>query len=48
MNAATSGVSGGNQQSVDNEPTAYTKFIAALEAGEVAIANRAAPFIPVQ
>ena len=45
MNAAVTGVSGGSQQSVNSEEIAYAKFIEALEAGKVGIANRAHPQI---
>lgn len=45
MNAATNGVSGNSHQGADTEGIAYEKFINALEAGEVCIANRAPPFI---
>ena len=48
MKAATSGVSSGNQQGADSEAIAYQKFLEALDAGEVCIANRAPPYIPTQ
>ena len=45
MNATVTGVSGGSQQSVNSEEIVYTKFIEALKAGKVGIANRARPQI---
>ena len=45
VNAAVSGVSGCTQQSVENEGIAYLKFIEALHAHGVCIANNAPPYI---
>ena len=43
---ATSGVSGNSQQCVESETIAYSKFLEALHADDVCIANRAPPYVP--